>query len=308
MSSFADKLRTLAKNPYSILLHWNAKGYFKNLSDKTTLKLIWLGAYGKRLNLKNPTTFNEKLQWLKLYDRKPIYTTMVDKCDAKKYVADIIGGEYIVPTLGVWERFDDIDFDSLPDKFVLKTTHDSGGVFICKDKSKMDFEKARALLEPRLSKSWYIRNREWSYKNVVPRIIAEEFLVDADTCELSDYKFYCFNGEPKMVLIATDRQNLVEETKFDFFDMEFKHLKITKTHPNSKVKIEEPANFELMKTLAAKVAQGTPFLRMDFYEANGHVYFGECTFYPQSGLSSFEPDEVNYELGDMIVLPEKTND
>ena len=162
---------------------------------------------GKKLNLKNPQTFNEKLQWLKLYDRKPIYTTMVDKYEVKQFVANIIGEEYIIPTLGVWNSFDDIDFDSLPDRFVLKTTHDSGGVVICSDKRKLDLDTARKKLTKSLKNNFYYQGREWPYKNVKPRIIAEKYVIDDITGELRDYKFFCFDGDPKFMFIATERQD-----------------------------------------------------------------------------------------------------
>lgn len=258
---------------------------------------------GKKLNLDNPQTFNEKLQWLKLYDRKPIYTLMVDKIEAKKLVAEAIGEEYIIPTLGVWDRFDDIDFDKLPNQFVLKCSHDSGGLVICRDKNTLDFEAARKKINDCLSHSFFWAGREWPYKDVKPRILAEQYMEDEATHELRDYKIFTFGGVPKALFIATDRGSN-EETKFDFFDAEFKHLPFTNGHPNADVTPAKPETFEKMKELASKLSQNIPQLRVDFYEVNGKTYFGELTFAHWSGLMPFEPEKWDKTFGDWIELPE----
>ena len=198
----------------------------------------------KKLNLKDPKTFNEKLQWLKLYDRNPKYTQMVDKHEVKNYVASRIGSEYIIPTLGVWDKFEDIDFDSLPNQFVLKCTHDSGGLVICKNKSDLDIDATKRKINKCLKKNYYWHGREWPYKNLRPRIIAEQYMEDTSTKELRDYKFFCFDGEVKALFIASDRQVKGEETKFDFFDMEYNHLPFTNGHPNARVMPEKPKGFE----------------------------------------------------------------
>ena len=274
------------------------------LSDKAYLKLRFRILMGKKLNLENPQTFNEKLQWLKLYDRKNEYVKMVDKHLVKAYVADKIGEEYIIPTLGVWDSFEKIDFDSLPEKFVLKCTHDSGGLVICTDKSTFDKEKAKSKIEKCLKTNYYWHGREWAYKNVQPRIIAEQYMEDTQTGELRDYKFFTFNGECKLLFIASERQSK-EETKFDFFDMDFNHLDIRNGHPNAENTPQKPQNFELMKELAQKLSKGISHLRVDFYEVDGKVYFGELTFSHWSGMTKFEPEEWDFTLGSWITLPDK---
>ena len=272
-------------------------------SDEKFLKRIFKLSMGKELNLDNPQTFSEKLQWLKLHNRKPEYTQMVDKVEAKEYVANIIGEEHIIPTLGVWDRVEDIDWDSLPNQFVLKCTHDSGGIVICSDKSKLDINSAKAKLKRGLKRKFYFQNREWPYKNVVPRIIGEQYMVDESGYELKDYKWFCFNGEPKALFIATDRGVEGEETKFDFFDAEFNHLPFTNGHPNANREIVKPKSFERMKELAAKLSAGQPHLRVDFYDIDGKIYFGELTFYHWSGTMPFEPEEWDYTFGSWIKLP-----
>lgn len=276
---------------------------YRLLPDKQYLKLAYWARMGKKLNLKNPKSFTEKLQWLKLNDRRPIYTVMVDKYEVKKYVADIIGEEYIIPTLGVWDKFEDIDFDKLPNQFVLKCTHDSGGLVICKDKSKLDLQSARKKINKSLKNNYYFYNREWPYKNVKPRIIAEQYMVDESGYELKDYKFFCFNGVPKALFVATDRANPNEETKFDFFDVDFNHLPFTNGHPNSTHKISKPHCFSDMKSLAASLSKGIPQIRVDLYNINGKIYFGELTLFHWSGMVPFVPEEWDYKFGEWITLP-----
>lgn len=268
------------------------------------LKMEYRFNMGTPLNLDSPQKYTEKLQWLKLYDHRPEYTTMVDKYEVKQYVSDRIGSEYVIPLLGVWERVEDIDFSSLPDKFVLKTAHDSGGLVICKDKSQLDISAARKKLSYFLNRKYYDYNREWPYKNVKPRIIAEEYMEDETYKELRDYKFFTFGGVPKVLYIAQGRGK-GEPTVADFFDMDFKHLPFTIDHDMADVPPEMPKNFELMKELAAKLSEGTPQLRVDFYEVNGKVYFGEMTFFHCSGLTPFHPEEWDRIFGDWVVLPTK---
>ena len=273
------------------------------LPDELFLRLEYFRRFKRFLNLKDPKSFNEKLQWLKLHDRKPEYTRMVDKYEAKQYVAERIGEEYIIPTLGVWECFDDIDFDSLPEQFVLKCTHDSGGLVICRDKAKLDIAAARKKINESLKNNYFWHRREWPYKNVKPRIIAETYMEDTQTAELRDYKFFCFDGEVKALFVATERYADNEETKFDFFDAEYNHLPFTNGHPNAAVLPEKPVCFEQMKTLAAKLSKGVPHLRIDFYEVDGRVYFGELTFSHWSGMMPFEPAQWDYTFGSWIRLP-----
>lgn len=274
------------------------------IPDKLYLKLKYRSRMGKKLNIDNPKTYNEKLQWLKLYDRKPLYTRMVDKYEAKIYAAKIIGEEYIIPTLGIWDNFDNIDFELLPERFVLKCTHDSGGLVICLDKSKFDKIGAKKKISACLKTNYFWHGREWPYKSVIPRIIAEEYMEDHDTQELRDYKFFVFNGVPKALFIASERQGKTE-TKFDFFDMQYNHLPFTNGHPNAENLPQKPTCFEEMKDLASKLSKGTPELRVDFYEVNGKVYFGELTFSHWSGFTPFEPEEWDYKFGSWIQLPDK---
>lgn len=277
----------------------------KIIPDQFYLALRFKRRFGRFPNYNNPKSFSEKLQWLKLYDRRPEYTTMVDKYAVKKYVADRIGEQYIIPTLGVWDEFDDIDFDKLPNQFVLKCTHDSGGLVICKDKSELDIEEARKRINISLKRNFYYIGREWPYKNVKPRIIAEQYMEDSDTEELRDYKFFCFDGVVRAMFIASERQSENDETKFDFFDENFNHLPFTNGHPNADVPPSKPACFDQMKQLASQLSKGIPHLRVDFYEVDGKIYFGELTFSHWSGLMPFKPEEWDYKFGSWIKLPRK---
>lgn len=270
------------------------------INDKTYLRIVYRIRIGKTLHLKNPKTFNEKLQWLKLHDRKDIYTTMVDKYEAKKYVAGIIGEQYIIPTIGVYDKFDDIDFDKLPKQFVIKCTHDSGGLVICKDKAKINIEEAREKINKCLKRRFFYFGREWPYKNVKPRIIVEKYMEDSETGELRDYKFFCFDGTPRAMFLATDRQK--GATKFNFYDMNFKLLPFVQGHPNDTRPIKKPKTFDKMVELSKKLSKGIPHVRVDFYEINGRVYFGEMTFYHYSGFTKFEPEEWDQKFGEMIDL------
>lgn len=273
------------------------------IPDKLYIQIRYFFYFKKFCNLSQPETFNEKIQWLKLYNRKPIYTVMVDKYAVKEYVANLIGEEHIIPTIGVWDSFDEIDFNKLPPQFVLKCTHDSGSMALCKDKSVFDIPKARKMLQKSLKTNYYLRAREWPYLNVPHRIIAEKYMED-ESGELKDYKFFCFDGEVKALYIATER-NSKTETKFDFFDTDFNHLPFTQTHPNSDKIIEKPKCFEQMKHLASILSRGIPHVRVDFYEVNEKVYFGELTFSHMSGCHRFEPSEWDKHFGDWITLPNK---
>lgn len=275
------------------------------LPDEMFIRLNYLRRMKQWPDLKNPTTYNEKLQWLKLHDRQPLYTQLVDKYEVRRFVEERIGGEYLVPLAGgPWNSFDEIDFDALPERFVLKCTHDSGGLVICRDKRTLDREKARRRISQSLQQNFYYHNREWPYKDVQPRIIAEAYMEDASTNELRDYKFFCFDGEPRMLFVASDRQTAGEETKFDFFDMDYNHLDLRNGHPNAAVPPEKPVQFGLMRELAQKLSQGFPHVRVDLYEVNGRVYFGEMTFYHWSGMVPFDPPEWDRKLGSWIGLPE----
>ena len=301
-----SKIIKAIKNPKRVIQFVLATPFGRVLTDKQYLKISYRLCIGKKLNLEEPRTFNEKLQWLKLNDRKKIYTQMVDKCTAKKLVADMIGEQYIIPTIAEWDSFDEIDFEALPDQFVLKCNHDSGGLVICTDKSKFDIEAARKKINKSLKTNYYWKGREWPYKNVKPRIIAEQYMEDKSTAELRDYKFFCFNGEAKVLFIATDRQNKNKETAFDFFDLDYKHLPIKNGHPFAEVLPEKPRKFDEMVVLAEKLSTGIPHVRVDFYEVDGKIFFGELTFFQNSGMVPIEPEEWDYMLGDLINLPKAT--
>lgn len=280
-------------------------GFYNNLDDEIYLKRKYKACIGKELNLDNPQTFNEKLQWLKLHDRKPEYTTMVDKYAVKKYVADIIGEEYIIPTLGVWDAPDDIDFDKLPDQFVLKCNHNSGtGMYICKDKSKLDINKVKRELRKGLKQDYYLTGREWPYKNVKRRIIAEKYLSDAQTNDLYDYKFFCFGGEVRCFKVDFDR---FIEHHANYYDKAGNILKFGEADlpPIYDKNIKMPKNIDKMVELAEKLTAQQPFLRADFYDANGKIYFGELTFFPASGFGKFTSEEWDLKLGEWIKLPDK---
>lgn len=270
------------------------------------LKAAFRKRMGYKLDLDNPQSFSEKLQWLKLYDRKPEYTMLVDKVKVKEYVASVLGKEYVIPTLGVWADPDEIDFGQLPDRFVLKLNHNSGtGMYICKDKSKMDVERVKAELKRGLNENYFMHNREWPYKNVQRRILAEKFLVPAQNeSDIPDYKWYCFDGIPTFCQVIQDRS--VEET-IDFFDTEWNHLEFVGLNPkaeNATIVPAKPANLETHLRIARVLSMGIPFSRIDLYEAGGRTFFGEVTFFPASGMGNFRPEKYNTLLGKMINLPD----
>lgn len=285
------------------------RGFYDHMPDETYLKKRYQSRFHRELDLQNPQTFNEKLQWLKLYDRNPLYTTLVDKYAVRGYIADKLGEEYLIPLVGgPWKDFDEIDFDQLPNQFVLKCTHDSGGVVVCRDKSQLDIAKARKKLKNCLKRNYYYNGREWPYKNVPPQMIAEKYMEDESCVGLKDYKFMCFNGVPKAILIVSDRAVSGRETRYDFFDMEFEHLPFSNGHPNAEVPPECPLNFEEMKELAAKLSEGIPQVRVDLYDVGGRIYFGELTFFRGSGFMPFDPPEWDNILGEWITLPDSSVD
>ena len=283
---------------------WSYVGHL--FTDETYLSVRFRLLMGKWPDLKNPKTFSEKLQWLKLHDRRPEYTTMVDKLAVKDYVAKIIGEEYIIPTLGVWDRPEDIEWDKLPKRFVLKTTHGGGslGVVVCKDKDSLDKNAAISKLKSSMKDNDFRIQGEWPYKNVPKRIIAEEFIeTRPDLKELPDYKFFCFDGVVKGLFVATERQNPNEEVKFDFFDAEYNHLPFRQGHDHAKEIPPKPENFELMKKIAAKLSKGMSQVRIDLYDLGDKVFFGEITMFHFGGFVPFEPEEWDKRFGDMVTLP-----
>lgn len=273
----------------------------KVLPDKLYLKLMFRLKMGYWMDFDDPSTFNEKLQWLKLYNRKPEYVKMVDKYAVKEYIASLIGETFIIPTLGVWESFDDIDFDTLPNQFVLKTTHGGGGngVVVCTDKSKLDIENARRILSHSMQQCIYQMLKEWPYKDVKHCIIAEQYMTDSSANELKDYKFFCFNGRVEYYKIDFDR---FIEHRANYFDrngslMEFGEVVCP---PNFDRVIEKPQEISKMIELAEKISNNIPFARVDLYNVNGEIYFGEITFFPASGFGKFNPASWDKTLGDLI--------
>ncbi len=279
-----NKIISYIVEPKKIILYLMNKNYLSFIPDKTFLKMKYKLMMGTKLDLENPKTFNEKLQWLKLHDRNPEYTKMVDKYEAKEYVANTIGKEYIIPTLGVWDKFDDIDFDALPNEFVLKPTHTSGNVFICKDKSKIDYKKLKKQVNKWLKRDYYRIHREWPYKNVKPRIIAEEYMENKDHTSIKDYKFYCFNGQADYVMICTGRET--GHPKFYFYNKEWNFMRnMSNDGMKLEGKLEEkPIGIEKMFEIAEKLSQGIKFVRMDLYNVNEKIYFRRIYVFPSSGF------------------------
>lgn len=294
-------MRTILHKGVSRLAHLGA---FNWMPDKPYIKLIYWARMGKKCNLDHPQTFNEKLQWLKLYDRKPEYSLLVDKCEVKKYVAEKIGEEYIIPTLGVWDSFEQIDLGGLPDQFVLKCTHDSGGLVICRDKSKLDIVAAKKKMTQSLRRNYFLHGREWPYKNVKPRIIAEAYMEDGSMQGLRDYKFYVFNGEIKYLYVSQGLENHAT-AKISFLTPEWEFAPFGRSDykPFEELPIK-PKNYDTMKNIVLKLSQGLRFIRIDLYDICGKVYFSEMTFYPVSGLMPFLPEEFDEVLGEGLCLSE----
>lgn len=272
------------------------------IPDNIYIQMQYFYHFHRFANLKNPQLFNEKLNWLKLHDRNPLYTTLVDKYAVKKWVTDKIGSQYVIPTLAVWNKAEEIDFDKLPNQFVLKVNHDSGGLVICRDKSKLDKQASIAKLSRALKNNGYWYGREWPYKNVKPCIIAEQYMED-DFHQLNDYKFMVFNGKVHNVRICSERGSATG-LKITFYDRNWQRLPFEKLHyPPSDAAFSKPSNFEEMVQLAEKLAKDIPFARVDFYSVNGKTYFGEITLYPTAGMEYFLPGTWNYKFGNLLALP-----
>lgn len=294
------KIKRYLSDPYWALGCDLIKKYPKWMSDEFYIRTLWRMVMGYKLDLMNPKTFNEKLQWLKLYDHNPLYTILVDKLRVKEWVAEKIGAQYIIPTLAVWEKAEDIDISNLPEQFVLKCNHDSGSVIVCKDKTKFDIDATKKKLGIALKHNFYWEGREWPYKNVKSCIFAEPYMEDETLQDLPDYKFFSFDGVVKVLFIATERGSNEAETKFDFFDVNFNHIKVKNGHPNADILPKKPNSFDEMLKLSSTLSENIPHVRCDFYEVNGHPYFGELTFYHWGGMVPFEPIEWDYKFGDWI--------
>ncbi len=302
------KLIDYIKNPYRALRPLIFSGKFNSMSDKKYLKMTYRAMMGKKLDLDNPKTFNEKLQWLKLYYRPDIYTVYADKYAVREHIKETLGEEYLIPLLGVWEHPEDIDFDALPESFVLKCNHNSGkGMCICKDKNKLDRDKTLLELRQGINENYYLINREWPYKNINRRIIAEKFMVD-ESGGFIDYKFFCFNGVCDCVMVCLDRH--LGDTKFYFFDKEWKlkRLNIRGKNAPEDFTLRKPPCMDKMFEIAEKLSENMPFVRVDLYECMGQIYFGELTFFPDSGFDPNLLPETDKYFGSLIKLPQKTGE
>lgn len=317
-------LKYITDKDYRLLVN-AGRGKYDKLPDKEYLEKIFKASMGYSLNLENPQTFNEKLQWLKLYNRNPAYTVMVDKYKVRDYIKETIGEEYLIPLLGVWDKAEDIDFDKLPNQFVLKCTHDSGGLCICRNKSIFDRRQCVEYLNKRLSNNYYKQWREWPYKNVSPKIIAEQYIdvtqntplkcgdimsVEELQCEqgLLDYKFMCFSGRVQALFldigVVKGSSKHAENYYRNVYDREFNLLPVKETRENYPLKIKMPDNFNQMVEIAEKLSSGMPHVRVDLYNVKGRIFFGEFTFFHGSGLSNFFiPKEWDKIFGNWIELP-----
>ncbi len=294
------KIKRYVRDPYHEIgydMLWKHPNW---MSDKWFLKSLWKRTFGYELNLKCPKTFNEKLQWLKLYDRKPIYTTLVDKYRVKQWVADKIGEQYVIPTLAVYDSVDEIDLHNLPDKFVLKCNHDSGNVVICRDKSTFDLQAAMQKLSAALKSDYYLKWREWPYKNVMRCIIAEKYIQDQEDGGLVDYKFFCFDGRSDCVMVCVDRH--IKQPKFYFFDRNWtlKRLNIRGKEAPEDFSLPKPKNLDKMFELSSVLSKGIPFVRVDFYDVAGEILFGEMTFFPDAGFDSRILPEADLYFGGLL--------
>lgn len=275
----------------------------KFIPSSLYLKCVYSASMDKKLDLKNPMTFNEKIQWLKLYDKNSQYINLVDKYEVRKFVKETIGEEYLIPLVGVFDNFDEINFDDLPNEFVLKCSHDSGSVLICRDKSKFDISKAQKKMKRHLKRNYYWHAREWCYKKVKPRIICEKFMMDESHKELKDYKVFCFNGKPRLIQVDFDR---FASHKKNIYTTEWEFVDVSINHPNQPtLQIPKPERLDDMLYFARVLSRDIPFVRVDFYSINNRLYFGEMTFYPGSGYLIFSPESLDLEMGSWIDLPEQ---
>lgn len=302
------RLINVLTTPHALGNAWMKRSFiYKHMSDERAIRLRYRYFTGESLNLENPTSFNEKMQWLKLHDRRPIYTTMADKYEAKRFASPIIGEQYIVPNYGVWEDANDINWDSLPKQVVIKCNHGYGGLtgmVICKDISKLDRHDAIKRLNAALKRNYFYTGREWPYKNIKPLILAEKYLGE----NLMDFRVYCFNGEPKLIYayqnVAQEDGTKPELSSCDIFDCDWKPMPFhQKSMPCGNV--ARPPHLKEMLEISKKLSKDVPFLRVDFYEGE-QLYLGELTFYPGGGMSSYYPSEWNDILGSWIMLPEKS--
>jgi len=299
-------IKKVVKNPYNVIPILNSLRLINWMPDRVFIKLRYKAYMGQSLNLEEPVLFTEKLQWLKLHNRKQENSILVDKYEVHQYLAKRFGEKYLIPITGVWDRFDDIDFSRLPEQFVLKCTHDSGGIVFCTDKSSFDIVAAKKKLEKCMKRNYYWSFREYPYKDVKPRIICEKLMVDESGIELKDYKLFCFNGNPKFVLVDFDRINGHKRNIYNT-DWQSVPFVMNRFYPDPDVTFSKPACFDEMLDIASQLSRDHPFLRVDFYIINEELFIGELTFFPGAGLIIFEPREYDRLLGELLELPETTS-
>jgi hypothetical protein len=268
-------------------------------TDKLYAKERYYNTFGRKLNLKFPRSFNEKIQWLKLYKREKRLSTLADKYLVRDYVREIIGSEYLIPLFGIYHNVNEIDFEQLPNKFVMKVNHFSGGNIICKNKSKLNWDEAKSSLNIWLNNNYYKKGREWVYKNIEPRIICEQYLEEDEGKDILDFKFFCFDGNPKLIQVDIDR---FSEHRKNMYDTKWNKLPFTFNYPDYKHEILKPSNLNIMTDIAGKLSKGLDFCRVDLYSINENVFFGEITMYPANGFGKFIPDEWDYKIGEYLKL------
>lgn len=275
--------------------------YFKWIPDSIYLKWKFRGRMDKKLDLNNPKTYSEKIQWLKLYDRNPNYIQLVDKIKVKDFIANEIGEQYLIPTIDIYENVNEIDFNTLPNQFVLKCNHDSGGVIICENKEDLDINLTLTRLSNFLKNNFYFYGREWVYKKIKPKIMVEKFM-PLDTDNSAEYKLFCFNGKVEYILVRNIANHDYSQNYNDYFDRDFIRLPLRVTNDNSNHVIKKPKQLTEMINIAEKLSKNIPHVRVDLYVVNEKIYFGELTFYPNSGFQKFDPEEYDYLFGEKITV------
>lgn len=298
------KIIKALKNPRLAIIYLLNQKIFRLIPDKLYIKIKYLLCIGKKLDLNNPQGLNEKMQWLKLYDRNPLYTNLVDKYKVREYIKNAIGEEYLIPLLGVYDGYDEIDFNSLPKEFVLKPNHTSGDIYICHDKDKIDHRKLEKDIKRWLKRKYYWIHREWPYKNVKPRIVCEKYMVDHESGDMKDYKIECFNGKATGTYVCLQRES-TEGLAIDYYDINWNFIPGGVDFRNSGILLPKPKNFNKMIEIAEELSKDIPYVRIDLYEINGQVYFGELTFFPGAGFVPFKPDSFDDLLGSWLELPSK---
>lgn len=294
------RIKKAITNPILVITHICRHWPFYLVSDEFYLKCFFKAYQGYDLNLKNPKTFNEKLQWLKLFDRKEIYTTLTDKYLVRSFVEEKIGSQYLIPLLGVWDNVEEINIDDLPEQFVLKCNHDSGSVAICKDRKTFCEKKELKRLSKALKANYYWKSREFNYYHIKRKVIAEEYMADAGSDELTDYKLFCFDGKVCFTQIDTGRfSNHIR----NFYDKDWNFINVSVGYENDPDSIiPKPVFYDEMKRLAEILSEGIPHVRVDFYYSKGHIYFGELTFHHGGGVEKMEPKEYDYKWGKLIMI------